>query len=189
MKRRTVPGFLVTIIILFSRITFAKSNGTQVYETFPFGDYVTSATLPFLLTKRWEMQNSSNLVYNYTSSEALTLDIEPSLIVNTVTALNSPRTGIIGTTLKQTYLSLIYRTVDGWLLCGATTPATPLINQQWTAVSGVTAVSGIIEVTTTTNGPTAFKHTIVLKKVTLKSGNSTFLLGDNYVYGDLLTTN
>jgi hypothetical protein len=62
------------------------------------------------------------------------------------------------------------------------------INQQWTAVSGVTAVSGIIEVTTTTNGPTAFKHTIVLKKVTLKV-ESTFLLGDNYAYGDLLTTN
>jgi hypothetical protein len=35
-----------------------------------------------------------------------------------------------------------------------------IINQQWTAVSGVTAVSGIIE-TTTTNG--LLKHTIVLK--------------------------
>jgi hypothetical protein len=64
----------------------------------------------------------------------------------------------------------------------------PHPNKSATAVSGVTAVVGI-EVTTTTNGPTAFKHTIVLKKVTLKSGNSTFLLGDNYVYGDLLTTN
>jgi hypothetical protein len=28
--------------IVFKNITFAKSNG-QVYETFPFGDYVTSA--------------------------------------------------------------------------------------------------------------------------------------------------
>jgi hypothetical protein len=37
-------GFLVTIIILFSRISLCKSNGTQVYETFPFGD-VTSALL------------------------------------------------------------------------------------------------------------------------------------------------
>jgi hypothetical protein len=177
--------------IVFKNITFAKSNGTQVYETFPFGDYVTSATpLPFLFDKTVEKCNSSNLVYNYTSSEALTLDIEPSLIVNTVTALNSPRTGIIGTTSnKLTYRLFTGAPLTGDYFCGATTPATPLINQQWTAVSGVTAVSGIIEVTTTTNGPTAFKHTIVLKKVTLKSGNSTFLLGDNYVYGDLLTTN
>jgi hypothetical protein len=36
---------------IFKNITFAKSNGTQVYETFPFGDYVTSATaFAFLLT-------------------------------------------------------------------------------------------------------------------------------------------
>jgi hypothetical protein len=55
MKRTTpVSGYNHNIVL---NITFAKSNGTQVYETFPFGDYVTSATpLPFLLTKRWEMQ-------------------------------------------------------------------------------------------------------------------------------------
>jgi hypothetical protein len=68
-------------------------------------------------------------------------------------SLNSPRTGIIGTTSNK----LTYRlfTEPRWrvITCGATTP--PPINQQWTAVSGVTAVSGIIEVTTTTNGPTA----------------------------------
>jgi hypothetical protein len=52
------------------------------------------------------MQNSSNLVYNYTSSEALTLDIEPSLIVNTVTALNSPRTESL--VLTQTNLLIAY---------------------------------------------------------------------------------
>jgi hypothetical protein len=176
--------------IVFKNITFAKNNGTQVYETFPFGDYVTSATtLPFLFDKTLEKCSSSNLVYNYTSSEALTLDIDPSLIVNTVTALNSPRTGIIGTTSNI----LSYRLFTGLLtadyFCGATTPATPTINQQWAAVSGITGVSGIIEVTTTTNGPNTFKHTIVLKKVTLKKGNSDFLLGDNYIYGDLLTTN
>jgi hypothetical protein len=118
----------------------------------------------------------------------LTLDIEPSLIVNTVTALNSPRTGIIGTTSnKLTYRLFTGAPLTGDYFCGATTPATP-INQQWTAVSGVTAVSGIIEVTTTTNG-LLLSSILSCLKVTLKSGNSTFLLGDNYVYGDLLTTN
>jgi hypothetical protein len=73
--------------------------------------------------------------------------------------------------------------------CNTTTPSTPVINQEWNAVAGVTGISGIVEVTTTTNGPGSFKHTIVLKKVTLKKGNSDFLLGDNYIYGDLLTTN
>lgn len=177
--------------IVFKNITFAKNNGTQVYETFPFGDYVTSTTtLPFLFDKTVEKCSSSNLVYNYTSSEALTLDIDPSLIVNTVTALNSPRTGIIGTTTNQlTYRLFTGVPLTGDYFCGTTTPAVPTINQQWAAVSGITGVSGIIEVTTTTNGPNAFKHTIVLKKVTLKKGNSDFLLGDNFIYGDLLTTN
>ncbi|TDE01437.1 hypothetical protein [Flavobacterium hiemivividum] len=176
--------------IVFKNITFAKSNGTQVYETFPFGDYVTTATaLPFLFDKTVEKCSSSNLVYNSTSSESLTLNIDPSLIVNAATPLNSPRTGIIGTTSNV----LSYRLFTGLLtadyFCGTTTPTSPAINEQWDAVSGVSGVSGIVEVTTTTNGPTAFKHTIVLKKVTLKKGNNTFLLGDNFIYGDLLTTN
>jgi hypothetical protein len=176
--------------IVFKNITFAKNNGTQVYETFPFGDYVTSTTtLPFLFDKTVQKCSSSNLVYNFTSSEALTLDIDPSLIVNAVTPLNSPRTGIIGTSTNVLSYRLFTGLLTGDYFCGSTTPATPTISQQWDAINGVSGVSGTIEVTTTTNGPSAFKHTIVLKKVTLKKGNSSFLLGDNYTYGDLLTTN
>jgi hypothetical protein len=176
--------------IVFKNITFAKNNGTQVYETFPFGDYVTSTTsLPFLFDKTVEKCSSSNLIYNYTSSEALTLDIDPSLIINAVTALNSPRTGIIGKTTNILTYRLFTGLLTGDYFCRSSIPATPTINQQWDAVSGVSGVNGTIEVTTTTNGPSAFKHTIILKKVTLKKGNSSFLLGDNYNYGDLSTTN
>jgi hypothetical protein len=100
-----------------------------------------------------------------------------------VTTLNSPRTGIIGTTSnKLTYRLFTGAPLTGDYFCGATTPATP--NKSAMDCREWTAVSGIIEVTTTTN--TAFKHTIVQKN--FKGGNSTFLLGDNYVYGDLLTT-
>ena len=176
--------------IVFKNITFAKSSGTQVYETFPFGDYVTTATpLPFLFDETVEKCSNSNQIYNYTSSEALLLTIDPTLIKNEVTPLNSPRVGIIGTTSNI----LTYRLFSGLLtpsyFCNTTTPSTPTLSQEWNAVSGVTGTSGIIEVTTTTNGPGSFKHTIVLKKVTLKKGNNDFLLGDNFIYGDLLTTN
>ncbi|MDI1306166.1 MAG: hypothetical protein PSX42_15170, partial [bacterium] len=60
--------------------------------------------------------------------------------------------------------------------------------EEWIAVAGVSNVSGIVEVTTTSfaNG---FKHTIVLKNVTMKKGNNDFKLGDNYIYGELLTAN
>ena len=176
--------------IVFKNITFAKNNGTQVYETFPFGDYVTTATtLPFLFDQTVEKCSASNQIYNYTSSEALMLTIDPTLIVNEVTPLNNPRTGIIGTTTNV----LTYRLFSGLLtaayFCNATTPTTPALSQEWNGVTGATGISGIVEVTTTTNGPGSFKHTIILKKVTLKKGNNDFLLGDNFIYGDLLTTN
>jgi hypothetical protein len=177
--------------IVFKNVTFAKSNGNQVYETFPFGDYVTPATtLPFLFDQTLDKCSTSNQVYNFTSSEAMQLNIDPSLIANQVTPLNSPRIGLLSNTTN----SLTYRLFTGGVLtnayfCNTVTPTTPTISQEWNAVAGVSGQSGIIEVTTTTSGPSTFKHTIVLKKVTFKKGNNDFLLGDIYVYGDLFTTN
>ncbi|TRX03442.1 hypothetical protein [Flavobacterium gawalongense] len=174
--------------IVFKNITFAKSSGTQVYETFAFGDYVTSATpLPFLFDETVEQCSTSKQIYNYTSSEALILDIDPALIVNDATPLNAPRTGLISATANK----LTYRLFSGLLtssyFCNTTFPTTPAISEEWIAVSGVSNVSGIVEVTTTTFG-TGFKHTIVLKNVTMKKGNNDFKLGDSYIYGELLTT-
>jgi len=176
--------------IVFKNITFDKGNGTQVYETFPFGNYVTSATaLPFGFDKTLEQCATLNQVYNYTSSEALTLDnIDPALITNTETPLNTPRTGLIGS-LKN---KLTYRLYSNGVLtpsyfCNTTTPTLPSVNQEWNAVNGVDAASGIIEVTTIKSGTTAFKHTIIFKNTTLKKGNSSFKLGDVYTYGELLT--
>ncbi len=177
--------------IVFKNVTFAKTNGTQVYETFPFGDYTTSATnLPFNFDQTLEKCTSSNDVYNYNTSEALILKIDPSLIINQATTLNSPRTALIGTSQNV----LTYRLFTGGLVtaayfCNSSTPTTPTVNQEWNGVAGVSGVSGIIEVTTTTNGPNSFKHTIVLKKVSLKKGNSDFTLGDSFTYGELFTTN
>lgn len=175
--------------IVFKNITFSKENGTQVYETFPFGDYITSATnLPFLFDETLEKCTTSNQIYNYTSSEALMLNIDPNLILNEATPLNTPRTGIIGTTQNILTYRLFSGLLTGDYFCNSTTPTTPAINQEWNGVAGVTGTSGIIEVTTTTNGPGSFKHTIILKKVSLKKGNSDFTLGDSFVYGELFTT-
>lgn len=176
--------------IVLKNVTFAKANGTQVYETFPFGDYSTSATnLAFNFDQSLEKCSASNEVYNFNTSEAFILNIDPNLILNEATALNTPRTGLIGSSTN----ALTYRLLTGGIVtadyfCNATTPTTPAISQQWTGVTGVSGVSGIIEVTTTTNGPNSFKHTIVLKKVSLQKGNSDFSLGDSYSLGELFTT-
>jgi PBP1b-binding outer membrane lipoprotein LpoB len=176
--------------IVFKNITFAKENGTQVYETFPFGDYTTTATaLAFNFDQTVEKCANSNDVYNYTTSEALILTIDPTLLLNEVTAANAPRKGLIGSTKNILTYRLFSDLLTGSYFCNATTPATPAVQQEWTGVDGITDVSGIVEVTTTTSGPNTYKHTITLKKVTFKRGNSNFLLGDNYIYGDLFTSN
>lgn len=172
--------------IVFKNITFDKGNGTQVYETFPFGDYVTPPTnnIAFGFNKVVEQCPVSKQIYNYVGGEALTIDkIDASLIVNTETPLNTPRTAVIGSVNNK----VAYRLYSDGVLtpgyfCNTTVPALPLISEEWNAVNG-----GIIEVTTVKNGTTAYKHTIVLKNVVLKKGNSDFKLGDSYPYGDLIT--
>ena len=177
--------------IVFKNITFDKGNGTQVYETFPFGDYVTPSTpLPFGFDKIVEQcSTSTKQIYNYVSSEAITIDfIDPKLIENTETPLNTPRTGLLSSVKNK----LTYRLYSNGVLtpnyfCSTTVPTLPSISEEWNAVNGVAGVSGIIEVTTIKSGTTAYKHTIVIKNATLKKGNSDFKLGDSYIYGELLT--
>jgi hypothetical protein len=173
--------------IVFKNITFDKGDGTNIkHETFPFGDYITSPTntLPFGFEQVVEQCPTSKQLYNRTSSEALTIDnIDPTLIVNTVTPLNTPRTAVIGSINNK----LTYRLYSNGVLtpdyfCNTTVPVLPSVSEEWNAVSG-----GIIEVTTVSNGTTAYKHTIVLKNVVLKKGNSDFKLGDSFPYGDLIT--
>ncbi|MBF2708550.1 hypothetical protein [Flavobacterium soyangense] len=175
--------------IAFKNITFAKTSGNQVYKDFPFGDYITSATpLPFGFDKVVEQCPSSKQIYNYTSSEALTLDIDPALIVNTETPLNTPRIGLIGSIKnKLTYRLYSNGIVTPSYFCNTTVPVLPSISEEWNAINGVSGVSGIIEVTTIKSGTTAYKHTIVIKNATLIKGNSSLKLGDSYIYGDLLT--
>lgn len=178
--------------ITFNDITFQKTSGTQVYETFPFGNYTTSATtLPFGFDQVVEQCPTTKQIYNYVSSEAITLDaIDPELIVNVETPLNQPRTAIIGSAQNR----LTYRLYSNGVLtpsyfCNTTAPTLPSIKEEWNAVPGVAGVSGIIEVTTIKNGTSAYKHTIVIKNATLKKGNNDFRLGDNYLYGELTTIN
>jgi hypothetical protein len=73
--------------------------------------------------------------------------------------------------------------------CTSPTPATPVLLQEWNAVDGIEGVDGTIEVTTApTNDPAVFRHTVVLKKVTFKRGNSDFFLGNEFLFGSFETS-
>jgi radical SAM superfamily enzyme with C-terminal helix-hairpin-helix motif len=69
--------------------------------------------------------------------------------------------------------------------CGGT-PSTPTEIQQWYSANGVSGVSGIIEVNTTTFG-SQFQHTVHLKNASLVRNNSSFSLGSDFVLGTFYT--
>lgn len=175
--------------IVLKNITFKKSDGKdQKYEEMVFGDYSTTiSSLPFAFTKALNQCSTSKQIYNIINSESLTLsNLDANLIKNEITPLDTPRTGVIGSTKNV----LVYKSFSGLLtndyFCNASTPLLPTVIQEWKAASGIANIEGIIEVNTTTFG-TGFKHTIVFKKAKMTRGEDNFLLGDTFIYGELIT--
>jgi hypothetical protein len=173
--------------IVFKNVTFQTPNGTQIYESYVFGNYITTATaLAFGFNTEVEKSTCDDRIFNFNGSEALILDVANYSTLFENVATTTPRTAVINSTNKLTYQLYSNQVNDGYL-CATTTPATPTLSQEWKAVDGVTDVSGIIEVSTTSLG-SDFQHTIHFKKVTFKKGNSTFYLGDDVLYGSFITT-
>lgn len=173
--------------IVFKNITFQKPTGIQTYETYIFGNYNTSITsLPFGFDEEnGQKSTCSDAVYNFSGSEVLTFNPADfaALFANEVTT--TPRTVLIDASNTLNY-RLYNNVITNEYFCASTTPALPTLTEQWNAVAGVSGESGIIEVSTTTFG-TSFQHTIHLKKVSLQKGNSTFSLGDNFIFGKIIT--
>lgn len=175
-----------TYNIVFKNITFQKPTGPQVYETFPFGNYAkTVSPLAFGFNEEVDKSACSTKIYDFSVGEVFTLDVADyaTLFANEVTT--TPRTALISSSNKLSY-RLYSGTITNDYFCATTIPTTPTLLQQWNAIDGIEATSGIIEVSTTTLGA-AFQHTIRLKKVTLKKENSSFSLGDDYLFGTLIT--
>lgn len=172
--------------IVFKNIVFNKPNGDQTYETFIFGDYSTPTTLtyPFENEQQLEKCSSSFTVYSQIGKEALIInDIDPTLIENAATS--SARIMNLSDAVNKLSYKAYNITISLDFFCGAAT--TPTILEEWTP--DYTATSGIIEVTTTvaTNGSTTeYTHEIHLKNVTLKKGELSFYLGDDFYYGNLV---
>ena len=176
--------------IVFKNITFVTPNKQIVYDAYIFGSYRTEIIdLNFDYTLA-TTQNcpGNNVIFKINGTNALLLDIDPTLFANTVTPVGSPRAGVInGTTNK-----VIYRVYSGNLntnfFCSAIAPSNPTLTEEWVAENGVAATSGEIRVETVAVGAT-FKHTITLYKTTFKKGILTYIYptNDNFVFGEYIT--
>jgi len=180
-----ITGYKYYIII--RNLTFDTPGSDTVYSEFVFGNYVANITpLAFGFDDQVDKSTCDNRVFNFNGSEALILDVDDfsTLFANEPTT--TPRTALINSSNKLTY-KLFNNSVNNNYFCTTPTPSLPLLSQEWSAVAGVEATSGIIEVSTTSLGPSSFQHTIHFKNVTLKKGNSTFSLGDDYIFGSFVT--
>lgn len=182
--------------ITFNNITFAKPNGNQVYETFVFGDFDTNATsLPMTFNPdSIQLCSNSSTLYNAQNGgiEGLFIQNLSSTLLDT-SVLGTAKTALINTNNENllTYrLFSLALTLGGnsTYFCASPLPDNPLVKEEWTGQAGVSNTSGIIEVTTTTNG-SGYSHSIHLKSVTFNNplAGSTFYYGDDILIGTLLT--
>jgi hypothetical protein len=174
--------------IVFKNITFEKPDGVQTYETYVFGNYNTTVSaLPLNFGEEAQKSTCDTRVFNISGSELLTFNTSnyASLFENVVTT--TPRTALINFSNTLSY-NIYNNVVNNAFLCTNPLPTTPVLLEEWNAVDGVENVSGIIEITTNDDGlgGVGFRHTIRLKKVTLKKGNSDFYLGDDYLLGSFI---
>jgi hypothetical protein len=180
--------------IIFKNIVFSKPSGTQIYETFDFGEYSTTPTvLPLNFSPDDIKLCSNNVLYNarINGIEGIAIDNFDTTLLSTDN-LGVTKTGLISSSSNK-LLYLLFSTAitvannDDYFCAGF--PSFQPISELWVAQNGVAGVSGIIEVTTTTNGPNSYLHTIVLKAVTFQKGTNTFYYGNAILLGNLLTTN
>ncbi len=179
--------------IVIRNLSFLKPDGTtQIYANFTdLGNFDRPAiVLPFAFDNTLERCPSSNTVYNFVGRETLRLLIDPILLTNAETPAGSPRIGLLSSTLNKLDYSIYTDNgiIDANLFCAATPPATPIVIENWTAVDGVSGVSGVIEVTTSVAG-NVYEHEIHIKNAVLRRGNVEFKLADDYFLGTLTSTN
>ena len=174
--------------IIFRNITFVKPSGNQTEAKFVFGSYdttVTPASFVFKTSTDGSAYECADIkrVYNYNNSFYLSIDdIDPTLIVNTETPANQPRTSAISSTQNKVYYKTAKEETGSFtpeFICAKTQPTSPAVEETWTGQIG-----GTIEVTTTLTGQ-VYTHTIVLKNVVLQKGNSSFKLGSSFLLGKI----
>jgi hypothetical protein len=177
--------------IIFKNIIFLKPSGRQIYNEFVFGDYTTPATtLPLAFTPaNIHLCASGNTLYNAIDGgiEGMFIEnLDPSLLSTDI--LDTPKTGYISATTNKLSYRLFQTALPNGgndaYFCSSPFPATPVVNEEWLADPGAN-VTGIIEVTTTSNG-SAFEHTIRLKGVTFRKGAVSFYFGNDIYFGQLI---
>jgi hypothetical protein len=165
-------GILICVFALTS-----CDDGDLVVETIDFSDVTTSSC------------SGNNLLFKLKGSEALILNIPEETFANNPTDSGVPLEVIVNTTNEVVY-NFYDGTVAAGNICDLIPPATPNIDKQWNASSGVieittTAVKKLDETNNSTR-ITGYNNSIVFKNITFKKDDGTTQFYETFPFGDYL---
>ena len=187
-----ITGYLHTLV--FTDLKFDLGDGNnQINEAFTQVTYQTTATsfTNFAgLTGVFKCGTDASFLFKFADKQALVLDLSDADAAFLFSNEAGTKTRLFSddSTLKHLFYDTTLAFLSEGYFCSNPTPGTPPIIDAFTSVNGVAGVSGSIEVTSL-NSDNGFKHTIVLKNVRLAKGSLYRELGNEYIFGEIETTN
>jgi hypothetical protein len=151
-------------------------DGDLVVDSVDFSE-VTTSSCP-----------NSNLLFKLKEGEALILNIPAETFVNNPTDTDDPIKLDVNATNEVVY-NFYNGTVASGNICDLIPPATPSINKQWYASSGVieittVAVKKILDESNNSTRITGYKNSIVFKDITFKKEDGTTQFYETMPFGD-----
>lgn len=172
--------FLGILVLLFT--LNACDDGDFDIESFDFSD---------VSSNQCNSGETGFFIYKINSVELLLIQIPETSFVNQITEPGSPRTVSITGNNKVIYR--IYNdAVSTGDICTTIPPASPIVVEEWNAVSGtieiVTTVNKTVNEEDNSSVITGFTHNIVLKNVNFQKENGSQQLFTSLTYGDYVTS-
>jgi hypothetical protein len=179
--------------IIFKNITFNRGNDEhQTTDQINFGTYTTpnlNKPVDFTTIESIQTCADGEFLFKLSGNQALLLNLDEAdlaaLFPNEATTVGAPRELYISNQNQLNFI--VYNnivTLDNF--CEGNTGA---ISEIWAAQNGVNEISGLIEVETTTSGSN-YIHTVHFKNVRFTNSDGLeFTFGDDYLFGQYITTN
>lgn len=171
--------------IVFRNITFLKPAGPQTEQEFVFGNYTTGPDpLNLVFTTPALQCTDKKQVYNFNPTSYMQVNNLDQTLIQQVVGTRSAAITAAANNITYTTFKSNTGTLTSNYFCISPAPSAPAISTVWNSIADN---NGTVEVTTTATGTTSvvYKHTIKVKKVSLKKGNSSFYLADEFVLGTI----
>lgn len=188
-----ITGYTHTIKLV--NALFVKGDGNQqLFEELFLGSYVTTVEEPTISPSSPILRCGDNLNYIFqnSGSQAITLNTDQALFINSETLPGVPRTAVIdGINTTMAYKVYGYNvSFPETFFCVIPEPTNtlPPLLKTWPAQNGIANETGTIEVTTTQFSSNVYRHTIYLRKVTFEVDGVSFTFGDLYELGFIETS-